>query len=774
MESQKGFILTGNWEDHDHQHILKFYGVGEKGPFEILINNFLPLFFVERDATLPSGMPSLKRNALKLKNFGGQDVDALYFKTQKDLFKAKDALSQAGIRTYEADVRSTERYLMERFIFGQVEVSGKGENIDGLWVFKNPDIKSAHYSPQFKVLSLDIETGMKGELYSIAIHQKSTSEDIKQVFMVGEKNENRPEHKLTLLENEELVLRSFLSFFNKIDPDIIIGWHVIGFDLSFLENKCRKYKIPFNLGRGHSKLIIQEKKGAGYFAKMDGRIIIDGPPTMRGAGFQFENFKLDTVAHELLGQGKDISSENSVDKVGEIERRFKEDKNALALYNLLDCTLVLDIFEKTRLIELLQNQSILSGLMLDRIGVSTAAFDFFMLPKIHRKGFVASNILDMNRESPNQGGTVLQPQAGLHEHVLVFDFKSLYPSIMRTFKIDPLSRLLAEEDPIKTPAGITFSSSNHVLPKRLEELMKKREEAKEDDNQPLSKAIKILMNSFYGVMGSTSSRFYHVDLPQAISGIGRWVLEEAISFIKNQGYEVIYGDTDSVFISLKAGLWGNINQLGNQLVEKTNTYLTKKIKKDFKVDSLLDLQFEKYYRKFYLPKARNGGGEGAKKRYAGLLIKNGKEEINFVGMEYVRSDWTKLARNFQFELFQRFFKDENVEQWVKTFVDEIKNHQYDSDLVYKKRLTKKPEEYTSNIPPHVKAALQIDESKRKRLKSVEYVITSRGPVPLEKDHSDLDYEHYIQKQVKPLAEDILAIGGSSFDDLMGGDQLALF
>ncbi|MEC7181363.1 MAG: 3'-5' exonuclease, partial [Bdellovibrionota bacterium] len=379
---------------------------------------------------LPNGMPSFKRTPLKLKNFSGQDADALYFKTQKDLFKAKDTLSQSGTRTYEADVRSTERYLMERFIFGQVEIIGKGENTDGLWVFKNPEVKSAKYKPRFKVLSLDIETGMKGELYSIAVHQKSASEDIKQVFMVGEKNENRPEHKLILLENEELVLKSFLSFFNKIDPDIVIGWHVIGFDLSILENKCRKYKIPFNLGRAHSKLIIQEKKGAGYFAKMDGRIVIDGPPTMRGAGFQFENFKLDTVAHELLGQGKDISSESSVDKVGEIERRFREDKNALALYNLLDCTLVLDIFEETRLIELLENQSTLSGLMLDRIGVSTAAFDFFMLPKIHRKGFVASNILDMNRESPNQGGTVLQPQAGLHEHVLVFDFKSLYPTIM--------------------------------------------------------------------------------------------------------------------------------------------------------------------------------------------------------------------------------------------------------------------------------------------------------------------------------------------------------
>ena len=169
----------------------------------------------------------------------------------------------------------------------------------------------------------------------------------------------------------------------------------------------------------------------------------------------------------------------------------------------------------------------------------------------------------------------------------------------------------------------------------------------------------------------------------------------------------------SVFVALKAGLWGNINHLGNQLVEKTNAHLTKK-KKDYKVDSLLDLQFEKYYRKFYLPKAAMVVVKGLKKRYAGLLIKDGKEEINFVGMEYVRSDWTKLAKNFQFELFQKFFKDENVEQWIKSFVDEIKNHQYDSDLVYKKRLTKRPEEYTSNIPPHVKAALQIDEPKKKK------------------------------------------------------------
>ena len=774
MDNQKGFILTASWEDRDQRHLLKFYGVGEKGPFEILINNFSPLFFVEKEAKFPEGMPKHKRSSLKLENFSGRPVDGIYFNTQKDLYTAKDLLSQAGVRSYEADVRSTERYLMERFIYAQVEIIGKTEFIDGLWVYRNPEIKSSTFSPDLKILSLDIETGMNGDLYSVAVHQRYKNENIKQVFMVGDKNEKRPEHHLLLRENEELVLREFFEFFSKIDPDLIIGWHVIGFDLSFLEKKCRKYKIPFNLGRAGSRLVIQEKKGAGYFAKTDGRIVIDGPQVLRGAGYQFENFKLDTVAHELLGQGKDIGSENSNDKVGEIERRFREDKNALSLYNLLDCTLVLDIFEKTRILELLKTQSKLSGLLLDRVGVSTAAFDFFMLPKIHRKGIVASNVIDIHREAPNAGGYVLSPEAGFYEHVLVFDFKSLYPSIIRTFRIDPLSRLRADKDPIKTPVGLTFSGTEHILPQRLKDLMKKRDQAKVEGDDSLSKAIKILMNSFYGVMGSTGSRFYHSDLSRAITGVGRWVLEESIKYLEDQGYKIIYGDTDSIFITLKAGLWGNMDQFGSQLVDKVNTFLTKLIKREFKTDSYLELQFEKYYRKFYLPRSRSGQGDGAKKRYAGLLVKERAEEIDFVGMEYVRSDWTKLAKGFQFELFSRFFRDEDIEKWVKEFITQVKSHQFDNDLVYKKRLTKRPEEYTSNVPPHVKAALQIEVNKRRGLKTIEYVMTSRGPVPIDNALYDIDYEHYIQKQLRPLAEDLLNIKGTSFDNLVGGDQLALF
>ena len=410
---------------------------------------------------------------------------------------------------------------------------------------------------------------------------------------------------------------------------------------------------------------------------------------------------------------------------------------------------------------------------MDKQGLSTAAFDHYYLPRIHRKGFVASNVMDIQREQPAAGGHVLEPIVGVHGHVLVLDFKSLYPSIISTFNIDPLSRLKAEGDPLNTPEGVQFSKVDHILPDFIEELMKKRKVAKDRGDKNLSQAIKILMNSFYGVMGSTGSRFYHADLPRAITGTGRWAIKEAVGFLTSRGYQVLYGDTDSVFVKIKDHEKFNIEETGKNLAKAVNDFFSTMIYREFKVDSKLEIEFEKFYKKFFLPKSRSGVG-GAKKRYAGLLVKKGKEELNFVGLEYIRSDWTKLAKNFQFELFRRFFKDEDIEFWIKDFVERIKNKEFDSDLVYKKRLSKNPKDYTKNVPPHVKAALQLDYNVDFPRKEISYVVTGRGPVPIELDHSDYDYNHYIEKQIKPLADGVLDMQGKCFEDLMLGDQLSLF
>jgi len=103
------------------------------------------------------------------------------------------------------------------------------------------------------------------------------------------------------------LLTAFIAWFRGIDPDIIIGWHVIGFDLMFLERKCNELNILFNIGRGDGKASLKARKNGGYFAFVPGRIVIDGPPALRSSFFTFEDYKLETVAQELLKTGKTIT-----------------------------------------------------------------------------------------------------------------------------------------------------------------------------------------------------------------------------------------------------------------------------------------------------------------------------------------------------------------------------------------------------------------------------------------------------------------------------------
>jgi len=357
----------------------------------------------------------------------------------------------------------------------------------------------------------------------------------------------------------------------------------------------------------------------------------------------------------------------------------------------------------------------------------------------------------------------------IYDDVIILDFKSLYPTIIRTFKIDPLSRLLSDNDTIETLNGYKFSSSQHLLPDFIAQLMEQRNKAKKKKDEQLSQAIKILMNSFYGVMGSFGCRFYHPHLPTAITGTGHKLLLGSKEYLAKQGYDVIYGDTDSLFIKLKENEGENAEIHGQILADELNKYWKNRIEKEYGLESYLELEFEKYYRKFIITRAR-GSEAGAKKRYAGLLINNGKETLEFVGLEFVRSDWTRLAKDFQVELYTRVFYNEEIDEWIKNLVERVKSGQFDEKLVYKKRLRKDVEDYTKNVPQHVKAARMLGETTG----TVYYVITKRGPIPIELKHNDIDYQHYIEKQLKPIANSVLGLLGKSFDSIVESDQLSFF
>ncbi|HEX7356542.1 MAG TPA: 3'-5' exonuclease, partial [Ignavibacteriaceae bacterium] len=302
------FLLTGEWSDYSGKNILKFIGTSDElGPVEILVTNNKPVFFVDKDAILDPLTKTYLRKETKLKNFNKQPVDAVYFNTQKALTTLAETIQQSNQTTYESDVDPLRRFLMEKSINSQMRITGATEQKNSLVRFINPAILPCDTLPKFVIASIDIETGAKTNLlYSIAVHITGKKGEHKKVFMIGEKPK-RSSELISYYSDERELLTNFFVWFKEIDPDIIIGWHVIGFDLLFLDNKCRELGISLDIARANGRVSIRQRKPSGHFISVTGRVVIDGPTMLRASFFSFEDFKLETVAQELLGEGKTIT-----------------------------------------------------------------------------------------------------------------------------------------------------------------------------------------------------------------------------------------------------------------------------------------------------------------------------------------------------------------------------------------------------------------------------------------------------------------------------------
>ncbi|MDF1567805.1 MAG: DNA polymerase II [Spirochaetaceae bacterium] len=776
------FFLTSESSDRSGGCELRYWGIGPNGPILVRVPEHRPLFFISRDSVLP-GEIRCERRPLELRGFDEKGVDGLYFSSLASYRDARFRLADSGVRTWESDVRPEDRFLMERFIRGSARIAGEVRQEGVLTTYPHPKLSPSEWCPSLRTLSLDIETGRDGRLYGIAIDANGPGPGVRRVCVLDERaSPVGPSERLTPVPgtpegpppdilrrpDQAGLLRFLIVSVAEIDPDVIIGWHVIGFDLSFLDKKSVELGLPLRIGRGRMPLRLTERPGSLPIADLEGRLIIDGPPALRGAFHKFSDWRLDTVAHELLGRGKDIETHGR-EKVDEIERRFRDDKIALAAYNLDDTVLVTEIFRRTGVLEQMVTRSLITGLPPDQVHRSVASFDRFFLPRLHRKGYVAPNQADIVSSGQAPGALVFTSGAGLFEDVAVLDFKSLYPTLIRTFHIDPYSFIRSGSHPLETPVDISFSRSEHILPAYLGELMDRREKAKSEGDVPLAQAIKILMNSMYGVMGSPGCRFYRAELPTAITGIGRWVLETTSSQLKEWGYEVLYGDTDSVFVKLKTEERTDPDAAGRRLAVRVDTHFRDLIRGRYGVPSRLEMEYEKRYVRLFLPSMRSGT-EAAVKRYAGLLP-GGDLEIK--GMEFVRSDSTMLAREFQHELFRRYFAGEDLSVWIRDVVTRLKEGEFDDKLVYRRRLSRSAKDYKSP-PPHVRAVKLLDPDGKKDLRDVEYLITPEGPIPMELNPQDIDYNHYVEKQLKSLADDVLIHQGTSFDAVIAGKQLDLF
>jgi len=358
----------------------------------------------------------------------------------------------------------------------------------------------------------------------------------------------------------------------------------------------------------------------------------------------------------------------------------------------------------------------------------------------------------------------------------VLDFRSLYPSLIRTFEIDPLNLVRpeagqAEADPIVAPNGAAFARRKGILGEILDELMPRREEARRAGDSVKSHAIKILMNSFYGVLGTPACRFHDPRLANAITAFGREMLLWCQARIEADGRRVLYGDTDSLFVETVSVDAFAARAVGESLAAALNRDLTRHIEERWRVTSRLELVFDRLYRRLFFPPVRHGTA-GARKRYAGLVDGPEGGQVVFTGMEAVRGDWTDLARDVQRELYARLFTDRPVLEYLREVVADLRKGRFDDRLVYRKSLRKAPEAYTATTPPHVAAARKMEGKRRGR---VAYVITTSGPEPADDRRHPIDHEHYVERQLRPVAEPVLALLGHDFADASGSKkQLSLF
>jgi DNA polymerase-2 len=214
------------------------------------------------------------------------------------------------------------------------------------------------------------------------------------------------------------------------DPDVIIGWSIVGFDLQFLQDRADTLGLEFNIGRGNSSVSWRflDRGQQRVYAVVLGRVALDGIELLRTATYSFDSFSLENVSRELLGRGKLVRDVDS--RAVEIEEMHRNDQESLARYNLEECRLVLDIFKQTSLIDFAIRRTCLTGLEMDRQEGSVAAFGFLYLPRLHRTGFVAP-VVDEKTIVHSPGRHVLDSLPGLYRDVIVLDFKSLPPSIIR-------------------------------------------------------------------------------------------------------------------------------------------------------------------------------------------------------------------------------------------------------------------------------------------------------------------------------------------------------
>jgi DNA polymerase-2 len=750
-----GLIVQPTYRVRDRTPVVQLYGRLDDGrAFLVEDDRFRPYFFASRNAAdLLRDEPRARVTETGLRSLDDQPLLRVELDVPGDVPRLRDRLSAAGALTLEADIRFPYRYLIDRGLRAELRIEGDALERDGLLRFHNPSLAPGASQARLRVVSIDLETPRDASaIWAAAL----VGDGVDEVHLLHQ----APVAGAIVHPDERDLVETVARRIRDLDPDVITGWNVVDFDLRTFQRRSDALRLAAPLGRAEGSAIFQQDASFSRQSRatLPGRMVVDGIPLVRDA-IRLHDYRLETVARHVLGRGKRIDQEVP-DAAAEIERLYREEPEALVAYNREDARLVLDILEKEGLLALARERSLLCGMQLDRVGASVASFDLLYLPELRRRGRVAPSVDSSRKTAGVRGGAVLDSKPGLFENVALFDFKSLYPSLIRTFNLDPLAHARAGDDAILAPNGARFSREDTILPAIVERFMNSRDEARRRGDSHADQAIKIMMNSLFGVLGTSACRFFDPEVANAITGFGQQILHWTRDAFEEGSVPVLYGDTDSVFVQLpEAGLAGR--ELAESLRARVEERIARRIRDDHRVTPRLELKLERIYERFFMPRVR-GGGSGSKKRYAGL--RDGSLEL--IGLESVRRDWPRVAARLQRGILERVFRDEDALPFVRELVAELRAGALDDELVYVKRVRKGSVDSYAAAPPHVQAARKAGPQAGP---IIHYVMTSSGPEPVLPGRAlppGIDHPHYVEKVLRPIADSILEALGQSFDEAL--------
>ena len=780
------WFLDINYEAKKGKPEIWIWGIDDQDDRVLIVDRDFPAYFylVLKEGQNPQKLidvvnsrkaaefPSVVKLEPGQRRYFGKTVDVVkvYCREPDVIAKYGKAVAKIeGVKeSLEDDVRYAVRYIIDNNLspcgWHEVEVEEEKNDldvqVDKLYIAKSrPKSVEKTGVPKLRILAFS----------TIAYSPKGAPKADKNPVVLISVRSNAGEERQFVAKNsdDKSVLESFVNYVRDFDPDIIAGYGTNRQDWPYLTVRAKKQGV---------KLLVDRADTEPHMS-VYGHVSIMGRANVDFFDFSDELQEVKVKTLENVADFLGVMKSEKRTQIEEIEfsTHWEDPKKrpTLLRFSSENSRSVMGIAEE--MLDFAMQLSSLVGLPLDHVG--TAAVGFRIESFLMREAYKIGELIPKRVERPYipyVGAVVLAPKPGLHENIAVLDFKAMYPNIMITYNVSP-DTYVPQSDP-EPKAGVNIApevkhrfrkeppsfykevlsslitSRDQIRPK-LNRLDPKSSEYKVLDAR--QKAVKVITNAAYGYAGWIGARWYVKPVAEAATAWGRHIILSTVDAAKKTGLEVVYSDTDSIFV--------------NNDAEKINN-LSEKVRKEIG----LEIKPDTIYKRILFTEA--------KKKYAGLLPDG---RLDIVGLEVVRGDWASCAKNVQEKVLEIILKKkapDEATEYVRQYIAELRRKRIAyKDLIIWKTLAKPVEEYEVKAP-HVEAArLLLNEGWELSMgDKVGYVITVGSGKLYEKakpyfltSYDKVDVEYYVTNQVVPAASRILTMFNIPEDRLLPSKDMKL-